>query len=410
MSEQICAELILTGNELLDGSIADQHVQALTSIFSEYGHRIVRAQIVSDDPDELLMAFQTAKSRSAQIFVTGGLGPTTDDRSLELAARAMGSKLYRSPEAETNVREALARMGRKALNPGHEKMMLVPTGARALSNKAGTAPAVFWEVDDKEFFFLPGPPNEFHQIVEDHVRPWLKNKSAKQSHLFIFKVFGRPESELSLLMERAPVDKDITIGFRTVLPENHIKALVPAENREAAYSRLKNLREFLYQALGKSLFTEEDKSFEEVIVQSLGVKGLKVALAESCTGGLACHMLTKVSGSSSVVDRGFVTYSNEAKIEMLGVQASSLETFGAVSEEVAQEMAVGALKNSKADIAVSITGIAGPGGGSEHKPVGTVCFAKASDQAVESKKLHFPFDRHRNQAFAAYTALQCLVE
>lgn len=409
-------EFLATGSELLDGSIYDRHTKYLAGQLRPLGFKIARTNIVSDDVNEIHEALVEVTKRSDIVLVSGGLGPTTDDRTLEVAAKCFGSGLVESPRARQNVLRMVKRHKRRKLNDGHRKMFLVPKGSQVIANLAGAAPAVQWDIGDRHLFFLPGPPHEFSNVIEHQFLPWLSKHSPKKSEqLLIFKVFGWAESDLSILMSKIKLPAEVSdVGFRTTLPENHIKIFVQASSRAESLRILKTPIAQIRKQLGSALFTEDStESFEASVVRRLIKTKKKIALAESCTGGLVSSMITAVPGSSKTFERGFVTYSNEAKMESLGVSAFSLKKHGAVSEQVAKEMAMGALKNSNANIAISITGIAGPTGGTKSKPVGTVWLGRAEKKSgktnIETKLLRLNYDRHLNQRFTAYVAMDWLV-
>lgn len=402
-------EIVATGNELLDGSIYDRHTQYVAQKLGPVGIKLSRLTIIADDPGEMTRAITDAAIRSNVVIVSGGLGPTTDDLSLEVAAKAFGSNLVQSKQAEANVLRLMKRHGRKKMNPGHKKMCLIPEGSKVLSNNAGAAPGVHWQVGDTHLFFLPGPPREFSDVFERHLVPFFKKqKQSQQEHLFLMKVFGKAESELSELVKKMKRPEGVEVGFRTTLPENHIKLIVKASSKQAAQKKIEGLQKQIRKKLGAAIFSETEKEFPEAILERLKKSKQLVAIAESCTGGLASSLLTQVPGSSKVLDRSFVTYSNEAKQAMLGVSKSTLEKYGAVSEQTAKEMAKGALECSKAKSAVAITGVAGPSGGTQKKPVGTIWFAKADSKSVQTRYLKLGFDRQLNQRFSAYFALDWL--
>jgi nicotinamide-nucleotide amidase len=403
--------MVCTGNELLDGSVLDTNTQRCANALKAFGLRIAKTTHVPDERAAIALAVTQAVAKSDLVIVSGGLGPTTDDITLEVSAHALGKKLIVSSAAKENVVNRFKKLRRKVLNRSQAKQFLIPEGARVLKNEEGTAPGIQMSVGYCTVFFLPGVPREFDHLLRVSVLLFLKEyRSPLGEHLFVGKVFGKRESELSELMESLKLPDEIEVGFRTFLPENHIKLLIAEKSFAAAEKKAKKIFSRLEQRLEKSAVFWVETSFEEFIFQELLGRKQKVAIAESCTGGLVNSMLTRVAGSSRVLDRGFVTYSNESKIELLGVRTESLRDSGAVSKEVSAEMALGALKKSRADRAVAVTGIAGPSGGSRQKPVGTVWISAASRKRVQSKVLHLPFDRELNQKFSAYEALRMLLE
>jgi len=407
-------EVVATGNELLDGGVVDTNTNRLALAMQPLGFRILRTTVVPDSKEEIHRAVTDAVIRSDLVFISGGLGPTTDDITLEVVAKAFGSKLIEDAHAKMNVLRRLKAWGRKRPNRGHRKQFFIPDGATVLRNSQGTAPGIHWQLGDRDVFFLPGVPNEFELIVRTEILPILKKKFASagsnsKEFLYLFKVFWKPESELNELMRKLKIASPKTkVGFRTKLPENHIKLLISANNERAAEKVVAPIRKMLKKKLGSALFSEGSMSFEEGVLDYLRKKKWTLALAESCTGGLTASMITKVSGSSAFFERGYITYSNLAKEQLLGVRAETLKSFGAVSQQTAIEMAEGARHRAQVDVAVAITGIAGPTGGTKAKPVGTIWIAASTKNATRTRLLQLPFSREMNQRFSAYAALQMI--
>ncbi len=405
-------EVISTGNELLDGTISDTNTQRLALALKPLGLKVRRSNVIGDDPATIQAQLVQSAVRSDILFISGGLGPTSDDLTLEVAAKTFGRKLIYSKEAWANVVERLRRFHREP-NDSQRKQAMIPEGAKVLKNDEGTAPGIEMEVGDCRLYFLPGVPREYDFLLQKFILPQLRLEAPREKEfLFIFKTFGWPESHLNELMKKLKVPAKVVVGYRTHLPENHLKLQVTAPSESDAKKIVRSLAKNLRLAFGAALFSEDSTTFEESILRRLLKSKVKVALAESCTGGLATSMLTKVSGSSKVVDRSFVTYSNEAKVEQLGVSPKTLDAFGAVSEQTVTEMARGALQHSNASRAVAISGIAGPTGGTKEKPVGLIWFAVASKRSkkVLTRKLQLGFDRELNQRYAAYQALQLLAD
>jgi nicotinamide-nucleotide amidase len=408
-------EVIATGNELLDASILDRHTHSIGQALRERGWRLQRAQTLPDSFTDLSQAFLEAALRSEVVFVTGGLGPTSDDLSLEVAAKTFDRPMREFKQAKENVLNRMKFLGRKQLNPGHKKQMLAPSGAVILKNTQGTAPGVELSVGACRFYFLPGVPKEFKVVFHQQVLPRIERNFPHRKIVdrLILKVFGWPESEINQLVIKLKFPDFVEFGYRTHFPENHLKLGVPTKLTSEQRSRFQRKYARLLKVLEKDVFSDSwEESFEESFVRRMIHRKKTVSLAESCTGGLVSSMITKVSGSSKVLDRAFVTYSNEAKMDLLGVKAASLKKFGAVSAEVVEQMANGALKNSGASRSVSISGIAGPTGGSRKKPVGTVWFGLADSHF--RTKVHQEFfeglSREEIQIKAAYLALSWILE
>ncbi len=404
-------EVLCTGHELLDGSIADTNTQRLAVKLRSLGLRIQRTTIVPDETSQIAEAATQAASRSQYVIVSGGLGPTSDDITLEAIAHAFGREMVFHKEAKANVLARLRFLKRKIMNKSQQKQFYAPAHALILRNDFGTAPGVQVEFGKTIFFFLPGVPREFNHLLEKYLIPFFETKKDREfEYLFQLKVLGWPESLLNELMKKMKVPKGVEIGYRTSLPENHIKFHIRSASKKAAEKKLSPLIRKLENRISESGMCWREHTFEEeVLIQLLKQKSV-VSTAESCTGGQISSMMTSVSGASKVFDRGFITYSNEAKIDLLGVKEKTLIKYGAVSEETAIEMAKGALKNSKATKSVAVTGIAGPAGGTKQKPVGTVWIAAATATKVRTKLLKLNFSRELNQRYSAFEALRLLIE
>lgn len=404
-------EIVCTGNELLDGSVVDTNTQRLALHLKPLGHRIDRVTVVPDQRLDISEAIVHASHRSQVIIVSGGLGPTSDDVTLETASHALGRDLVFSREAKENVVRRLKKLGRRFTNKSQEKQFYIPLGAQVLRNEKGTAPGIQLNLPQATIFFLPGVPSEFDHLLETALLPWFRARRGERGeYLFELKTFGWAESELNELMKAQRLPMGVSLGFRTRSPENHLKFQVLARNRMQAERQVKPYLKRLTDRLERDGMAWSGGSFEEECLRRLLQQKVRVAIAESCTGGLIASMLTRVSGSSRVVDRGFVTYSNESKTDLLGVKPETLAKYGAVSEETAREMAEGALCRSQAERAVAVTGVAGPTGGTKMKPVGTVWIAVAEKTKVKTQKLSLSFDRRLNQAMSAYEALWSLVK
>lgn len=404
-------EVIVTGNELLDGSIVDSNTQVFAQMLRRFGLQVEKTTFVRDDREAIAQALAESAIRADVVLVSGGLGPTSDDITLEVASASFCRPLRINSLAKKNVLSRMKFLKRKTLRDGHRKQFLVPKGARVLSNSEGTAPGIQLDFGDRTFFFLPGVPREYSHLLTKYVRPYFeKMKHDFGKFLFVHKVFGVPESELNEMVNALKMPKGVEVGFRTHLPENHVKFLVEAESESKAFSKLGPVLKALKARLGTRLFSDGQMSFEESIFHRLLKQKKCVAICESCTGGLASAMFTSVPGSSKVLDRSFIVYSYEAKQELLGVSAATLKKHGAVSKQTVIEMVKGALQRTKVDKAVAISGIAGPTGGLPNKPVGTIWLAAATREKVMTRRLQLPFDRHLNQRWSAYEALQMLAD
>lgn len=366
-------EIINTGTELLLGHVTNTHLGFLAQSLFGLGLRVER-QVTVPDGIAIAEAFETAMGRADLIIATGGLGPTSDDITRDAAAETFGRKLIFHPEILDDI--AVKFSTRKLnMNDLQKSQAMVPEGGVVLDNKFGTAPGLIVENDHTIAVLLPGPPRELRPMWESEALPWLRQRLADRLppiHEITLRVLGMGETRVQMEVEAdilalGPVE----VGYCARPGEVDLRLIAASRelvDQAAALAREK-LRDVLY--------AEDQESMEEVVVRLAKAAGKTIATAESCTGGLVAHRLTNIPGSSDIFRFGWVTYADEAKTAELGVPLELLMRHGAVSAEVAQAMAEGALHNGRADIAVAITGIAGPSGGTVEKPVGLVHFAVA---------------------------------
>jgi nicotinamide-nucleotide amidase len=374
-------EVINTGTELLLGQVTNTHVGFLAQGLFGLGLRIER-QVTVPDGVAIAEAFEESLSRADLILVTGGLGPTSDDVTREAAAEAFGLELIFHPEILDGIAAKFA--ARKfAMNELQRAQAMVPRGGVVLENHFGTAPGLIVRNDKTVAVLLPGPPSELRPMWEKQALPWLRDFFAARltpMHEVMLRLLGIGETRVQLEVEKellalGPVE----IGYCARPGEVDLRLLAADE------ALLKRAADFAHGKLAEFLYAEGAETLEQAVVRLARAAGKTVATAESCTGGLVAGRITNVPGSSEVFRYGWVTYADEAKTAELGVSAELLAAHGAVSEEVARAMAEGALRASRADVAVAVTGIAGPGGGLEAKPVGLVWFAVARrDGATEA--------------------------
>lgn len=367
-------EVINTGTELLLGKVINTHAAFFGDELFKLGLRIFR-QTTIPDGDDIQRVLEEAFPRCDAILITGGLGPTSDDITRETVAGLLGLPLHKDEAVWEHIRQFFLKRGREA-NSWNERQAMVPEGAEVLPNPNGTAPGLFVPATagkTPHLFLLPGPPRELRPMFHGEVLPRLRQLSDSEILPWRnFKIYGVGESNIAEAIEPRVQDIDgLEYGYCCRLGEVDVRLIGPEAAIETASGVLRD--EF-----AEAIVTESETPIEQVIIEMLTEHGRTVATAESCTGGLIASTLTDISGSSAVFHRGYVTYANEAKAELLGVSESMLAEHGAVSEPVARAMAEGCLAKSSADFAIAVTGIAGPTGGSDEKPVGTVFFAVAS--------------------------------
>jgi nicotinamide-nucleotide amidase len=402
------AVLLNTGTELLAGDVHDTHLAFVAREIFSLGLRIEERRTVADGA-AIGETLRELFARAEIIFVTGGLGPTSDDITRDIVAELLGLNLQENAELLASLKARLRARGIKWVS-GIARQALVPDGAQILPNENGSAPGLYLKADvnpkirSPHIFLLPGPPRELQPMFLESAMPLLRSiiqgpprferrfyKIAYMGESLIEEAIGQrilaiPGVELGYCARPGEVDVRI-IGERAALDQ--ADQIVRAE-------------------LADSIFTTDDETLEEVLVKMLTKKKQTLATAESCTGGLLANRITNVPGASAVLLAGYVVYSNEAKIDILGVDSKLIEEHGAVSEEVARSMANGARKRARSTYALATTGVAGPSGGSEEKPVGTVYVALADKSDVKIKKLFFPSDRETFKQLTAQAAFEML--
>ena len=404
------AELLAVGSELLVPGRQETNAATLTRYLLERGCKVVARTTIADDAQALTDSFRLAWSRADLIIATGGLGPTEDDLTRECAATALGATLIREPSYVEWLKERFKRFGR-VMPSVNEKQADRIDGGRLLMNEKGTAPGQMIERDGKILVLLPGPPREMLPLFEREVLPIvLARSSGERIVMRVIRIAGMGESDVEQLV--APIYKTFTNPLTTILggaSEVELQLVGTGASDAEAGGKVEELASKIREVLGPRIFTERGETIEQVVAALFMRRGLKLALAESCTGGLVTSRLVSVPGVSAFLDRAFVTYSDQAKRDELGVSEETLRVHGAVSEETAREMAKGAMKASGADVAIAVTGIAGPTGGSAQKPVGTVCFALEGALGARATRRVFPSaDRERIIQQASNSALEIL--
>ncbi|MGH9971515.1 MAG: competence/damage-inducible protein A [Pyrinomonadaceae bacterium] len=405
----LTAEIIAIGSELLAPDRTDTNSLWLTEKLNSIGIEVKLKTIVGDDDSRLEETIKDAVKRSRVVITTGGLGPTEDDITRKVAARALGRRLLLDEVVLEQIRKRFMSFG-ISMPERNSRQAMVIDGAQVLDNPNGTAPGLFLEQGETAIALLPGPPREMRPMFENHVQPRLE---ARAGHLRvvrrILRVAGMGESAVD---ERiAPIYLRYTNPATTILfNQSEIEVQLTARGRTdvEAETLLDKLSAELEDELGHSIFAFRGEKMEEVVGLRLSVGGYTLAVAESCTGGLVAQRLTDVAGSSRYFIEGVVAYSNEAKTRTLGVEPMLLLEHGAVSAPVAEAMAEGIRERAETDFGLSVTGVAGPSGGTEEKPVGLVYIALASEAGTEHRKLMLPGDRQLIRWRASQAALDLL--
>lgn len=396
------AELLATGDELMSGAISDSNGAYACSRLREAGVKVRRMTVVGDGFDAITNAISEAASRVTIVIVCGGLGPTEDDRTAAAAAAAAGVALSRNVEALAHVRKMFERY-KVAMTPNNEKQADLPHGCELLDNPIGTAVGFAVQTGLARAFYLPGVPTEYRKMLDEQVLPRLASLSRVPLATRVIKLYGIGESALETQLAGIALAPEIELGFRATFPEIHIRLYAQGQADLAAL--LDDAEAQIRARVGDRIFATGDVTMAGALGQLLKAKGWKLALAESCTGGMVGAKVTAEPGSSDWFERGWVTYSNAAKTAELGVAADLLERHGAVSEETVRAMAGGALRNSGAQLALAVTGIAGPGGGTPEKPVGLVWIAAATAESTTAKAFNFRGDRDRVRLASTWAAL-----
>lgn len=398
-------EIITTGDEIMSGLTRDANFAWAAAALSASGVVASRHVSVPDSMEDLADCFTAAAKRADFVVVSGGLGPTDDDLCARAAAELLDRPLVFSDAAHENIARELRRRGREP-GPRHEKQSMLPQGADILDNPLGTACGFGFVFGNAKFLFLPGVPREFRRMFSDHVLPEIKRLTKKEKFVStkILKVFGLGESEVAATLENFSLE-GVRVGYRISFPEVHVRFSVSGHCAEENGRLLRAAADETRILLGNSVFAEDDGTLEGAAAALLLEKKLTISVAESCTGGLCASRFTDVSGSSGYFLGGVVAYSDDAKRGVLGVASSTLERFGAVSSETVCEMASGAREVFGSDIGVSISGVAGPSGGTAEKPVGTVWFGFDSRRGTFSEKKKFAGSREEIKNISASKAL-----
>ncbi|MET0384737.1 MAG: competence/damage-inducible protein A [Polyangiales bacterium] len=405
------AAVLSIGTELTRGELLNGNARWLADRLVDCGFIVVEHSTVPDDAERIRRTLLRLAREVKVIVCTGGLGPTSDDLTTAVVADALGVALVRDTDTLAKI-EARYRARKQTMPAMNVKQADFPAGANILPNGVGTAPGFAVQLEQARAYFMPGVPSEMQDIFEAQIVPELSSLVERRTHQVHIRTYGLFESAVAerlrdLDLGGAQHDPGITIGYRATFPEVEVKVLAEAVDAEAARVLAERVAADVRARLGDVAFGGKNDTYVQHVGRLLRSAELKVAVAESCTGGLLGKLLTDQAGSSAYALGGIISYANSLKVRVLGVNERLLDTQGAVSEPVAAAMAEGALRQTDADLAVSITGIAGPDGGSEQKPVGTVCFALASRHAeTRTFTERFPGSRDFVRTRSAYYALR----
>ncbi|MFH2011276.1 MAG: competence/damage-inducible protein A [Pseudomonadota bacterium] len=404
------AEIIPVGNELISGSVVDTNSSFLAERLLSIGIEVTRITSVGDNELDITDSLKGALKRSEVVFVTGGLGPTPDDITSEVLAKALKRKLVFNESALDWVKGLFKKIGRE-MPPNNEKQALIPEGAELIINTIGTAFGFFIREKDKLIFVMPGVPRELVKMTDESILPILLKEKGEGFHFktITLKVFGLGESRIAELIKDI-VDKyeNVKIAFLPNYPEENIKITAKGLDYKETSAIASKVGEEITDLLGDYIFGRDNQTLESVVGDFLRENGDTISVAESCTGGLISHRLTNIPGSSDYMKRGIVAYSNQAKTDLLNIPASLIDEFGAVSTEVAEKMAQRARELGNTTLGLAVTGIAGPGGGTPDKPVGFVFISLANTKETIVENYNFRGDRSRIRLATAQAALDLL--
>jgi len=379
------AEILSTGDEILTGALIDSNSAYIAGRLVENGMVVVRKSCVGDNPDDITAILKDIGNRSDVVIVTGGLGPTEDDLTSESVAGAAGVKLVFNEDADRSIKEFF-RSRNRLKNLSDKKQAMLPEGSECIPNPVGTAPGFLKKVGRCMVFCLPGVPSEMRYMLSEYVLPRILELFKNEQKVFSIKkmsLFGLPESAVGEKLKGLPqLFPGIRLGLRASFPEIQIRLYGSGDSRDDVHEKIENAGLWVMGKVGRWIYSETGKSMGVEIGKLLCERDATLSVAESCTGGLISHMLTSIPGSSDYFLFTGVTYSNQSKIEVLDVSSESLKSYGAVDETVVKEMARGVQRLSGSTYGLSTSGIAGPGGGTDDKPVGTICIGLATPDNV----------------------------
>ncbi len=404
------AEIIAVGTEILLGDIVNTDAQVISQGLGELGINVYCQTVVGDNPRRLKAAIESAKNRADIIITTGGLGPTLDDLTKETLAATFGKKLVLDESSLESILGFFESIDH-SMTKNNEKQAMLPEGCTVFKNKWGTAPGCAFEAEGKYVLMLPGPPRECEPMWKECAMPYLKKLGGGCIESRLLRIFGLGESKTeAILHDIMEESENPTVAPYAKTSECFVRVTAKADTKQDCEKLLEPVVEKIMGLIGGYVYGIDVDSLEQVVSDKLKEKKLTLAVAESCTGGLLSKRITDIPGCSGFYIGGVCSYSNSVKEKILGVKKDTLETSGAVSEETAEQMAKGVSEKLGSDIGVGITGIAGPDGGTEEKPVGLVYVAVWHDGKAEVKELRSALGRDRVRMQAASTALYMILD
>lgn len=404
-------EIISVGTEILLGNIVNTNAAYLAEKCAGLGLSCYYQDVVGDNEERLMSVIKMALSRADILLLSGGLGPTQDDLTKEVAAKALGRELYLHEPSKEMIKSFFHKRGME-ITENNWKQAMMPEGCIVVDNPNGTAPGVIIEDNGKHVVLMPGPPNEMIPMFENAIMPYLNELEPGIIYSQTVKICGVGESKAESMVEDLINEQsNPTIATYAKTGEVHLRVTARADDEKEAKKMLKPLVKELKGRFGNNVYTtQEDVTLEKAVVDLLLANHLTVSTVESCTGGMLAARMINVPGVSDVFKTGYITYSNKSKRKILGIKKSLLEKHGAVSPEVAREMAKGAALFAKSDVAVGITGVAGPDGGSDEKPVGLVYIACNVCGRIEVREYHFSGNRMKVRESSVSAALSLMRE
>jgi len=392
------------GTELLRGELVNTNASWLAEALSQRGLEVSELACVGDDMGQITATLERLAASNQVIVCTGGLGPTTDDLTTQAVADLLNVPLELDARSLEHIRERFARAGRQ-MSQSNEKQAWFPRGAEVLDNPEGTAPGFSVTIGSSKAFFLPGVPHEMRVMFQASVEPRLDTGGGGYLHQLRFNTFGLPESAVNDKLAGLEGEFGVQVGYRAHFPEIQVKVLARGKDKSEAEALAERAGAEVRRRLGDVVFSTGTTSLAQAVGELLEQRSLLLGLAESCTGGLVSQLITANPGASKYFSGAVVSYANQVKHEVLGVPLELLESHGAVSQPVAEAMARGACRTLGASVGLAFTGIAGPGGGSETKPVGLVHTALWDGQEMHHMRSVFPGNRVQIQRRAAYAGL-----
>lgn len=404
-------EIISVGTEILLGNIVNTNAAYLAEKSAGLGFSCYYQDVVGDNEERLTQVLRTALSRADILLLSGGLGPTQDDLTKEVTAKVLGRNLYLHEPSKEAIKTYFQNKGME-ITDNNWKQAMVPEGCFVLENANGTAPGIIIKEKNQHIVLMPGPPNEMIPMFENAVMPYLTSLEPGIIYSQMIKICGIGESKVESEIEDLINEQtNPTIATYAKTGEVHLRVTAKAEDEHQAKKLLKPVVKELKSRFGNQIYTtQEEVTLEKAVVDLLLANHLTVSTIESCTGGMLAARLINVPGVSEVFKTGYITYTNKSKRKIIGVKKATLQKYGAVSEEVAKEMAKGGAFFAKSDVAVGITGIAGPEGGSPDKPVGLVYIACSVCGRISVKECHFSGNRAKVRESSVSTALALMRE